>query len=435
MPGDKIRDIDKIQEVVQMVDSLNQAVSVLPDFLTDSIDGNVESMSELKEIVNEYSRLPDEFNDHFIERGWMCYENLNAPVAQESVRLANEGDMEEAEEVLMNYYDAETIDHQLNVLKQVEGFTDKEYIEPDQEGTSQSRWELAQKALDDYVAGRYHASVPVVIALADGMVQQAHVNATGNLGNLSAKNANHEAWNSIAGHPTGLERLKGVIMKDRKTTQTTEIDIPYRHGIMHGMDLCYDNKLVAAKSWAFLFSAGEWAQKAQDDELTPPEQNDQDTGFREVIETMKETKRIKQKQKEWEPRNPVIGETVPAIGAVDEYTEGTPEHALVYHLYKWQEKRYDLLASFFQNSDGTPEEIDLVRGTFENYDLRSFSLVDIQEKSPVCANLVVKTHVDALRGEEIEEKKVTLIRARDDGSLAMDEDEGSWTLPNWQALI
>lgn len=435
MAGDRIRDIEKIQELIHMTDSVSQLAAALPDSSIKSGNESADSIEELNERIDELSRLPDNFNEHFIERGWMCYENLNVPVAIEAVKLANEGDMEGAEKILVDYYDEETISHQLNVLKQVEGFTGKDFIDPNEAKRSQSRWELARKALEDYVAGRYHASVPVVLALADGMVQQAHINATGEGGNLSAENVNHEAWNSIAGHSTGLEQLKDVIMKRRLKTRTAEIDIPYRHGIMHGMDLCYDNKLVAAKSWAFLFAAGEWAQKAQSDELAPPEQDGQDTTLRGVIEMMRETEQKKKKQKEWEARDPIIGETVPASGSMDEYQEGTPEHALVYHLQKWREGRYDLLASFFQQPNGAAEEIDIVNGNFKHNDLKSFNLIEIQEKSLARADIVVETCVDSLRGEVTEEKEVTLIRARDDGSPAMSKDDGKWTLPTWQTLI
>ncbi|WP_122087933.1 hypothetical protein [Halalkalicoccus subterraneus] len=435
MADDKIRDIDKIQEMVQMADSINELTSVLPDQFLVSVGINSESVEDFDVWADELSRLPDDFNNHFIENGWICYEHLNASVAQEAVELADEGNKEAAEEVLVESYDEDTIDYQLNVLKQVEGFTDKEYIEPDKEGTSQSRWELAQKALDDYVANRYHASVPVVIALADGMVQQAHVNSTGEGGNLSAESANHEAWNSIAAHSTGLERLKDVIMRGRLKTRTAEIEIPYRHGIMHGMDLCYDNKLVAAKSWALLFAAGEWAQKAQDGELDPPEQDDQDASLREALETMRKTEQRREKQNECEPRNPIVGDTIPASGTIDEYAERTPEYALVYHLHKWQEKRYDLLASFFQKSDGSPEDVDKVSGNLQHRSLQSFKLVSVEENSAVSADIVVDTQVDYLTGERTESKDVRLIRVRDDGSLAKDEEDGKWTLPNWMVLI
>ena len=41
------------------------------------------------------------------------------------------------------------------------------------------RWHLAQKALIDYREARYHACVPVVLALLDGIVNEAHEKGRG----------------------------------------------------------------------------------------------------------------------------------------------------------------------------------------------------------------------------------------------------------------
>jgi hypothetical protein len=120
---------------------------------------------------------------------------------------------------------------------------------------------LAQKALTDYHEGRYHACVPVVLAMMDGMVNELYLRAKGKRKGLSAEGANHEAWNSVSAHSRGLGQLIPVLMKGRNKTITQQVDMPYWHGIMHGMDLGYDNKIVAAKTWAALFSLRDWAKR------------------------------------------------------------------------------------------------------------------------------------------------------------------------------
>ena len=79
------------------------------------------------------------------------------------------------------------------------------------------------------------------------------------------------AWDSISAHPKGLVKLKEVFGKTRMMTRSDEIRIPFRHGIVHGMDLGYNNKYVAAKCWATLFAVRDWIIKAARDELKPPE--------------------------------------------------------------------------------------------------------------------------------------------------------------------
>ena len=49
-------------------------------------------------------------------------------------------------------------------------------------------------------------------------------------------------------------------------TRAEEIQIPYRHGIVHGMDLGYNNKYVAAKCWVAALPR-DWALKVAKDEI------------------------------------------------------------------------------------------------------------------------------------------------------------------------
>ena len=65
------------------------------------------------------------------------------------------------------------------------------------------------------------------------------------------------SWSSFWGqlYSKGLNALNRIFQKMRQKTVTDEITIPFRHGIVHGMDLGYDNRMVAAKCWAALFAA------------------------------------------------------------------------------------------------------------------------------------------------------------------------------------
>ncbi len=66
------------------------------------------------------------------------------------------------------------------------------------------------------------------------------------------------AWNSIAAHDSGLNSIKQIFDKTRKRTTEQKITIPYRHGILHGRDLGYANKYVAAKVWGTLYAIRDW---------------------------------------------------------------------------------------------------------------------------------------------------------------------------------
>ena len=455
MTDERIRDIPKIRELVETAQALSQFEKIFPlikpvlEMIGVDVDGVEDALSNIEELeqeIEEMAVIPDKFNDLFAERGWVCYDYLHIGVAKTAIEQAESGNLVGAEEELVSYYDTETIGQQLNWLKQLDPFLHKAEQVVEEGGElvhkeTQSRLDLAQKALEDYDAGRYHACIPVVWALADGLAQQSYVNAHGEGGALSSREANHEAWNSIAGHSKGLEELKRTVMADRKKTRTEKTEVPYRHGIIHGMDLNYDNELVAAKTWNILFAVGEWARKAEADELEPPEGED-GSGFsdapkqlREAAKRHEETQKTKERIDEWEPREIVVGEDIPPAGTPEEYDEGTPERALVRLLSKWKAKNYGHMARFFRGTNGEPESPGFVSDQFEQTILNSFELIDIEDK-PAATDIAVELRLERFGESMTEEKDVRMVRMDDDGTVAIrSTEEGEWALPSWASLL
>jgi|GEM_PF-5508124 len=198
---------------------------------TSSIEDALERVDELAEQIDEMGMIPDRFNDLFGPRGWIIYELMNLEVAKDAIEKAEAGDLEGAEDVLLDYFNVDTVKWQLRTMYAVEAF--------------RPRMDLAEKALLDYEKGRYHACTPVVLAQIDGLVSELHDEQRG----FFSDAADLEAWDSLAAHSKGLNQLSAIFRKGRRKTTTEPIDIPYRHGIMHGRDLGYDNKIVACKTW------------------------------------------------------------------------------------------------------------------------------------------------------------------------------------------
>lgn len=93
--------------------------------------------------------------------------------------------------------------------------------------------------------GRYHACVPLLLSLLDGVVDDT----SGRVG-FFAKGSDLVVRDSIAAHETGLTVLAEIMTKTRRKTNENPCSIPYRNGILHGKELAFDNKIVAAKCWA-----------------------------------------------------------------------------------------------------------------------------------------------------------------------------------------
>lgn len=192
-------------------------------------------------LMREQVDLPDRFNALLGPRGWTTFEDMDAAVVREAVRLAEAGDPEGAEDVLVRHFDAQTLREGVERLcGELSVFGVREA--------------LLLAAIEDHREGRYHASVPVTLAQIDGIASD--------LTNTKffAKNPNRLVLSdTIVGHRSGLATLAGIMSLQRGQTSALEIDVPYRHGIMHGKDLGYANEKVSVKALTALLALGSWA--------------------------------------------------------------------------------------------------------------------------------------------------------------------------------
>ncbi|SLK17329.1 MULTISPECIES: hypothetical protein [unclassified Paenibacillus] len=288
----RLREIASMKELSSNATSLvhlKQAMPILMPLLkefgaeVDKMEDALQNVDGMARQTSELVSIPDRFNNFFADHGWIMYGMMNFEVAKEAVLKAEKGNFKEALNQIIQYYDLETIRFQLKRMNSIKAF--------------QSRMELASKALLDYEEKRYHACVPVVLALTDGLVNELHEDHKG----ISAGSTQLEAWDSIAAHSQGLGKLVKIIRKGRRKTTTEPISLPYRNGILHGTDLSYDNETVAAKTWALLFAVGEWASKVERGETAAPEDKPEES-FLDIFEKVQEIENFKQEIESWKPR-------------------------------------------------------------------------------------------------------------------------------------
>lgn len=234
---------DEIADLKPVLDSMG-VNTVIHENTGEGADSN-----RPEQIVDKISTIPDRFHDLFAGRGWIVYGGMDLETTRKAVKKAENKGVKSGEKILISHYDAQTVRFDLRQLECIDAF--------------QPRMDLAQKALSDYEAGRYYACIPVVFALMDGLVQDIYVKVYGAGQNWSTIKAQLEAWDSLAGYSKGLNRLQELRLKSRYKTHTEQIEVPYRNGIMQGLDVSYDSKAVAAKTWVALFALGEWAEKAE----------------------------------------------------------------------------------------------------------------------------------------------------------------------------
>ena len=415
-----LRDLSLFKEALPVLKPVFKSLGVDVDRIDSTLDeAGLESLSrEVEGLVT----APDRFNDVFGSRGWIMYESMNLKVVKAAVAKAEAGDIDGAEADLVAYYDPETVGFLLQRMQAVEAF--------------RPRMRLAFKALEDYTAGRYHASVPVILALTDGLVNDVYILAHGVARGLSSDETELVAWDSIAAHSKGLERLANLLRKGRRTTRTEEITFPYRHGILHGMDLGYDNAVVAAKTWAILFAVREWALKAERGELeAPPEEPE--PSLRDIAQQYRRTQEMKRRLSEWRPREIDMGVDIPSSGDPSDYEPDSPERALVEFMHAWRSRNYGRMAEVLRRvASGGPEHPGRIRGEFEGIELEDFELLAVDDGAAAMTDITLLLTVDRFGQKSEERKKIRLVRIDETGSPAIrDVEQGEWTIGNRGVLL
>ena len=183
----------------------------------------------------ELTSAPDRFNKIFSAFGWIAHESMNSELMERAVILAEEGKLEEGNNLLINHYCSEEIKWPITWLKHIPAF--------------EKRYDLILLAYKDSLNERYYSAVPLLLMIIDGGVNDIDKNK-----GFFTPSTDLTAWDSIAAHSSGLSVIRNVFNAKRNKTNTDPISLPYRNGILHGRDINYANKEVTAKCWATLIA-------------------------------------------------------------------------------------------------------------------------------------------------------------------------------------
>lgn len=287
----------------------------------------IEDITMLDEEFKELSKLPDQFNEMYSSKGWIAHESLSVNTMKKCISLGVEGEI-----ILINYYESK-LDQLINQISYKPIF--------------EERANLLRLAKEDYTAGRYHSSIPIVLMLVDGIVND--VKNTG----LFADSTDLDVWDSIAGHSTGLQTLVSILKRNRKKTNNEPIDLPYRNGILHGRDLNYANRNVAIKSFAILFYVYDWIAILESEDKRKKEHLEKKKTIEETTlfgvmeqygEHRKKMNMLKELSKKWEPREffEDIENVIP--------DDNTPESAPLEFLEYIKIGNYGLPVSYYPES-------------------------------------------------------------------------------------
>lgn len=392
--------IEKVRNDIEAATTLNSLLG-----------GDTTLPNNLEKEFKGLSSLPDRFNTFFSSHGWIACESLNLEIMKEAVQLAESSNFKLAKQCLINQHSEEALRHQIRQLNNIEEM--------------KPRIPLIQKALEDYLEERYHSTVPILLMMIDGFVNDLEQKG------FFATGVNLTAWDSIAAHETGLGKLATIFGAARKKTRIEEIQLPYRNGILHGRDLGYANKEVASKCWSLLFATADWGRaltKVKNEgikTLSSPTVEEVGKLLKDAIASRENTRKETTALKQWKRRKIRIGVQVPESGEASLFTNDTPEHKIAEFLNYLMDGNFGHMAKSI-NKDKKNITVGKLAGqiskTFSNKKLISYKLLNIQDTAASATNIEVEL---ALQFETEISYKICTFR------LLFTDDEGRPLIRNY----
>lgn len=378
-----------------------------------------KQMKDMEKQLNNLIAQTTLFNDRFSSHGWCAYDSMNLHLIESANAAFEEGGLDVAEQVLINYYKTDVS----KIAHWIKNSSDAFAV----------RYNLIQNFFEDHFAGRYHASVLLGLIIVDGAVNDF----TKSKG-FFAEGTSVDAWDCLVGCSDGLTKLKSIFNQNRTKTNTDPITLPYRNGILHGRDLNYANEYVSCKCVSLMFAVADW-MKMKDSEEKRKAEHEKSINpppIKESLAQIKENKQIREEILKWKPQTVIVGKDIPANGTSEDYI-GYPYLVVVVEmLLAWKKRNYGKLSFYLQKIFSKNLSAGKLAGEcrklFENKILDTFEITEVEERACALSKVVVKVWWTS--GESNKEALLTFGCAYESNTKCVGvpwRNNGKWVLIPW----
>lgn len=365
---------------------------------------------------NELFSVLQRFNEVFQSSGWIMSESRSIESAKAALTLADAGQYDEAENVLAADYEGEKLDFVCNRFLGVEAFRRREHL-----------IEEARKLCHEK---RYIAAIPLMFMIADGVGQDCFGKV------IFCEGVDLKELNSIAGQETALPELTMKFGETRQRFNEEQITFPYRHGIIHGRDVNYGNRMIAAKLWAYLTCVADVIRARKDVQAKEPEP---EMSLWEALKSLSETRKIREKVEAWKPRPITKPNWLLSSGMPDDLETNTPEFALVELLNAWRSQNYGIMGKRTVYFDNRRIKVRAgeIRERLGEYKLVEAQITKIKDKAFAITEIETLLSIEV--GEEIKLRLHTfrLIYGdqQESDAIPRKKQDGFWRVtPSYQGI-
>lgn len=336
-----------------------------------------EQINKLERSLGELKEVPQLFNKYFSDRGWITYDGLNHEFMKNMVQIYKEKGLDEAENEILEYYKPENLKFDFIGLKALPALL--------------KRYRFIEFAMNDYSEGKYYSVIPLLLMIIDGAVNE--IAGKG----FHSEQSDMDVWDSITTIDDGISKIKDIFRKGRNKTREEPISLPYRNGILHGMDLGYDNYIVAAKCWHFLFVVRDWGLSKQSEEARKEKyyKETEIPSFKKLGKKIIETNRVKETLKGWKRRD-LTKEYISSLADTTLIDENLPEIVLYQFLEYWKLKNYGFMGKMYWSQlyiNGKPNIIE-IKEQFVDIPIESFQITGISDAAAGISVIDVSVFVE-----------------------------------------
>lgn len=352
-------DLPQVQELVSIVRAYNAIKYALDD----------DQRAELAQTQNELNRLVrtvDGFYNVLGPRNWVFHGDMNVNRIEEILQAT---DGKEAEARIIAYYqDREATEFLFTRLFRIEGF--------------RPRLPSISRAYDDFLEGRHYACILALIPVLDGTVND--VEKTKRRGLHAREPEEMIAWDSVTAHHLGLKHTQTTFTKTFRKTEEREVFELYRHGIVHGMVINFDNEVVAAKALNQIFAIADWAEsllKSQKEVEPPPALSD-------LQEMANDLARAEQINDSFQASEVVAGDV-----SFDSHNFARMSREF---LQAWQSRNYGNLSKFFPKFSGESfgQRAGQAKNLYQEFLLSRYEIISIKSAGSILTTVDVKAEVN-----------------------------------------
>lgn len=396
MPYDSAKDLPSYQELLRLVQGAKLVTLVFAR-------QEREKILEIEREIDRLVRVVDDFYARLGPRNWIFHDPLS--VDEVETILAETSDQETAEERFIELYrDGEKTKWWLMRFAGQDGLRE--------------RFHQIERAREHYFADQFDSCVLQLIAVMDGFVNDFEPAVRKG---LSARDPSEmTVWDSVVGHHMGLTNVMTTFTKTIKKRVDEEVFDLYRHGIMHGTVVRFDNLIVATKAWNMLFAVSDWAkatQRANEPPKTAPSLSD-------TWSTLKQRAAYRRCRDEFVPSTLIAAD--PGFKD-DEVVVRASEF-----LDAWLHKRWGLVAAFtpaiLVGSKSEGELARFAKDVFERYALTSWAISAVTRDMASGSNIGASVTLN----DKTTEIRFRMILQTPDAHVAMPSDDGAaWRLAVW----